>query len=250
MSKWEMYDELITAVPEDSVVSGCLVGCHWCLVRSEGTGLAMSPRETRGGFREAGHIAGRKTREIAGWIKSWNFHEAAIGLAAINSAINAPQVVEEKCGVELDHASGDDSFARMLDDLRGKKVAVVGHFRNLERVAAVSQLSILERIPEDGDLPDPACEYILPGQDFVFITATTLINKTLPRLLELSRGSRVIVAGPSTPLTPLLFKYGINMLGGLVVEEPECIWRVVQEGGQHGIFAAGSRMVQVENTNE
>ena len=246
---WEMYDELIAAVPEDSVISGCLVGWHWYLVRSEGTGLAMTPRENRGEIREAGRIAGRKTREVAGWIKSWNYHEAAIGLAAINSAINIPHVVEQKCGVRLDQSSGSDAFARVLDDLRGKKVAVVGHFRDLERVAAVSQLSILERLPENGDLPDPACEYILPGQDFVFITGTTLINKTLPRLLQLCHGSRVIVAGPSTPLTPLLFKYGIQMLGGLVVEEPESIWRIVQEGGQHGIFGAGARMVQVENTN-
>ena len=33
------------------------------------------------------------------------------------------------------------------------------------------------------DFLDSACEYILPEQDFVFITGMTLTNKTLPRLL-------------------------------------------------------------------
>ena len=39
-------------------------------------------------------------------------------------------------------------------------------------------------------MPDPACEYILSEQDVVIMTATTLINKTMPRLLALSRNAR------------------------------------------------------------
>jgi uncharacterized protein (DUF4213/DUF364 family) len=66
-----------------------------------------------------------------------------------------------------------------LEKLRGKRVAVIGHFRDLERIAAVCHLSILERRPEPGDLPDTACEFVLPEQEVVIMTATTLINKTL-----------------------------------------------------------------------
>jgi hypothetical protein len=244
-----MYDELIEAVPEDSVIVDCVAGLHWCVIRSEGVGLAMAPREGRGAIREAGHIAGTKTREAACWIKSWNLHEAALGLAAINSAINAPAVVERVWNIDSRLPGDQDVFACLLDQLHGRKVAVIGHFRELERVARVSQLSILERLPEAGDLPDPACEYILPEQDFVFITATTLINKTLPRLLELSRGRPAIVAGPSTPLSPVLLKYGVTVLGGLVVHAPERLVQDVKEGAHHTIFGEGARMVQVPAGN-
>ncbi len=241
---WEIYDTLIEAVPPDSTVRECLAGLHWFAVRSEGTGLAMTPREGTACLPRAGEIVGMRTRALAAWLKSWNVHEAALGLAAINSALNASASIERVAGLSPGQQPDEDVFTYLLNEFHGKKVAVVGHFRNLERVHAVCDLSILERLPQPGDFPDPACEWILPEQDFVVITATTLINKTLPRLLKLSRNARVVLAGPSTPLTPKLFEFGIDMLGGLVVEDEARVWAVIQEGGQHQILRNGSRMVK------
>jgi uncharacterized protein (DUF4213/DUF364 family) len=242
---WEIYDTLIKAVPPDSTVQACLAGLHWFAVRSEGMGLAMTPREGERCLPRAGEIAGMRTRDLAASLKSWNLHEAALGLAALNSALNAPLSMKHSLGLCPGQQPDEDVFTCLLDEFRGRKVAVVGHFRNLERVQAICDLSILERLPQPGDLPDPACEWILPEQDYVVITATTLINKTLPRLLQLSRNARVVLAGPSTPMTPRLFEFGIDMLAGLVVEDEKRVWTVVQEGGRHGIFHRGSRKVKV-----
>lgn len=244
---WKLYDELIAAVPEDAVVSECLTGLSWFLVRSAGTGVSMRPGEVNGPVRSAGNIAGMKVRELAGWIKSWNWNEAALGLAAVNSALNAQSAVLGNCGAWLDETKTEDVFTCLLDELRGKRVAVVGHFQNLERLSAVCELSILERKPMPGDLPDPACEYILGNQDVVIMTATTLINKTMPRLLELSRNARVVVAGPSTPLHPLMFEHGVNLLGGLIVDDERSLWRAVMEGGREELFTQGGRMVKVSS---
>jgi uncharacterized protein (DUF4213/DUF364 family) len=242
---WEIYDALIAAVPEDSVVKGCLAGLSWFLVRSEGVGVTMRPREGAELVPRAGKFVGMKTRELASWVKSWDMYEAALGLAAINSVLNAPANVRRNCGPLLNEGVDEDVFTTLLDRLRGKRVAVIGHFYNLERVAAVCNLSILERKQEPGDFPDPACEYILPEQEFVIMTATTLINKTMPRLLQLSRNARVVVAGPSTPLTPILLDRGVEMLGGLIVHDEERAWRTVGEGGRHELFESGARMVKV-----
>jgi hypothetical protein len=67
---WELYDELIAAVPEDAVVADCLAGLSWFLVRSEGaglagTGVAMRPRDMDGPVRNAGRIRGMKLKELA-----------------------------------------------------------------------------------------------------------------------------------------------------------------------------------------
>jgi hypothetical protein len=242
---WKLYDDLIASVPEDSQVSACLAGLSWFLVRSQGVGVAMRPREMEGPVCGAGGFGGMKVKDLAARIKSWNNYEAAMGLAAINSALNAPDTVRRNCGSLLDETSDQDVFACLLEELRGKRVAVIGHFFNLERVAAVCDLSILERRPEARDLPDPACEYILPQQDVVIMSATTLINKTMPRLLELSCNARVVVAGPSTPLTPILLEHGVDILGGLMVEDEDRVWKTVSEGGQHEIFKSGSHMVKV-----
>jgi uncharacterized protein (DUF4213/DUF364 family) len=125
-------------------------------------------------------------------------------------------------------------------------VAVIGHFRGLEKIASVCDLAILERRPQPGDYPDPACEDILPRSDFVFITGVTLINKTLPRLLALSRNAFVCLVGPTVPLDPRLLEMGVSLLGGLVVDAPDAVFPVVQEGGQRHIFASGTRMLQIE----
>lgn len=242
---WKLYDELIAAVPEDAVVTECLAGLSWFLVRSMGTGVAMRPREIDAPLRNAGKIAGMKVRELAAWIKSWNWYEAAMGLAAINSALNAQEAMLKNCGMSLDEMPDQDVFTCMRDELRGKRVAVVGHFHNLERISDICELTILERKPVPGDMPDPACEYILSEQDVVIMTATTLINKTMPRLLALSRKARVVVAGPSTPMHPLMFEYGVEQLGGLVVEDSASVWRAVAEGGREALFTQGGRMVKV-----
>ncbi len=242
---WKLYDDLIAAVPHDAVVGECLAGLSWFLVRSLGTGVAMRPREMEEPVRGAGSIAGVKVRDLAARIRSWNCYEAALGLAAINSALNAQASIETNCGEQLDPHANQDVFDYLLDELRGKRVAVVGHFFGLDRLAGVCELSNLERKPQPGDLPDPACEYILRDQDVVIMTATTLINKTMPRLLELSRGARVVIAGPSTPLHPLMFEHGIDLLGGLIVDDRTSVWRAVAEGGRECLFTAGSRMVKV-----
>lgn len=245
---WKLYDDLIDAVPEDAVVSECLAGLSWFLVRSIGTGVAMRPRGIDEPISGAGRIAGMKLKDLAVRIKSWNWYEAALGLAAINSALNAQKVLTSNCGPHLDQDKTEDVFTCLRDELRGKRVAVIGHFYNLERLSGICDLSILERKPQPGDLPDPACEYTLGEQDVVIMTATTLINKTMPRLLELSRNARIVVAGPSTPLHPLMFDHGVDLLGGLVVDDQPSVWRAVGEGGREALFTQGGRMVKVAKT--
>lgn len=245
-ARWEIYDQLLETVPEGLQVEDCLLGLHWVLVRSSrATGLAMTPREGHARIRLAGRIRGMSLRELASYVKSWENYEAALGLAAINSVLNAPDQVEALCGRPLVSQPQANAFTSYQDEVRGKKVAVIGHFPNLEPLAQVCQLTVLERRPGPGDLPDPACEFVLPEQDYVFITATTLVNKTLPRLLELSRQARVILVGPSTPLAPILFEHGIDTLAGTVVMEPERLRRAVEEGATLQIFEQGAWMVKL-----
>ncbi len=246
-SKWQLYDRLIDGIPQDSEVQDCLVGMRWILVRSDnGVGMSLTSPDGKQRLDGSGTFRGRKTRELATLIKSWNTMEAAIGVAAVNSYYNAPGVFARSWDTDLNDQPEANAFEHYKDRLTGKKVAVVGHFPGLEDLAAACELSILERRPRDNDFPDPACEYIFPQQDAVFITGTTLINKTLPRLLELSSGRISVVVGPSTPLTPLLFEYGASALAGTVVMDGERAWRFVAEGGDRRVFAHGVRMVKVD----
>lgn len=242
---WEIYDDLIAAVPADLKVRDCCVGLNWILVKSETTGIAMTPKEGYGQIPLAGKIVGMSVRKLAGYLKSWNNFEAAVALAALNSALNTEEQVLRLSGRPAHSHERTNAFVYHREQLAGKKVAVIGRFPDLEPLKNICRLSVLERRPGADDFPDPACEYILPEQDFVFITATTLINKTLPRLLELSKNSTVILVGPSTPLTPRLFAYNIATLAGSVVDGAKA-WSFVQQGGGGmEIFAHGCQMVKI-----
>ena len=242
---WRLYDELIEAVPQTSTVSDIMVGRNWVVVRSDGIGLAMAPPESGGSRQYSGSPRGQKTRDVAQWVKSWNFTEAAIGLAAINSAVNHPQAVERRFGSVPAQSPSEDLFDFIRPQVAGRKVTVVGHFPDLERLSATCCLSILERRPRDGDYPDPACEYILRQQDVVIMTATTLINKTMPRLLELSQHAQIAVCGPSTPMVSALFEHGVTLMGGCVVEDETRLWQAVQEGLARDILSQGCRMLNL-----
>lgn len=244
-SKWDLYDELIDLIPDDIKIEDCLTGLSWFLVRSIGVGIAMTPPEGQRDYCFTGKLIGAPVKEVARWVKSWNFFEAAMGLAAINSVLNAPKRLEKTLAVQWEDQPLADVFTYMREQVGGKKVAVIGHFRDLELLAPLCELSILERCPIPGDYPDPACEYILPQQDFVFITATTLINKTLPRLLELSQNAHVVLTGPSTPMTPSLFNYGIDMIAGTSVFDQQLVWRLMREGDRQDFFQKGGKMLQV-----
>ena len=76
--------------------------------------------------------------------------------------------------------------ARLVWVWDGKRVAVIGRYPGLEAYAGRFDLTVLERQPSDLDLPDAAAEYLLADADWVFMTATTLINKTFPRLADLA----------------------------------------------------------------
>lgn len=243
---WQVYDDLIEAIPDNLSVLECMLGVSWTLVRSErGLGIAKTIKGGKQGAKIR-NVAGMRLKELAGKAKSWDMLEASLGQAAINAAFNVSSQVISVAGPAAMQSNDSDranAFKRLSPELTGKKVAVIGHFPDLEELQSICQLSILEREPQAGDYPDSACEYILPEQDYVFITGTAFTNKTMPRLLELSRNAKTILVGPSVPLSPLLFNYNVDLIAGLVITDPSSVWKAVQEGEKMHIFKFGSKMV-------
>lgn len=243
--KWALYDDLISLIPEDLLVKDVYIGIHWTMVRSIGVGLSMTQPQGPRSIPHAGGFAGRKLKDLASLVKSWHPHEAALGLAAINAYMNAPATIAKHWKTDPANQPNESVFLYMKPQLAGKKVTVVGHFPDLIELAPICRLSILERNPQDGDFPDPACEYILHDQDYLFITGVTIINKTLPRLLELGSHAKIVLVGPSVPLSPLLFTKGISALAGTTVSDADKVWRHVAEGGDRSIFKQGAHMFKL-----
>ncbi|HPR24138.1 MAG TPA: DUF364 domain-containing protein [Bacillota bacterium] len=225
---WKAYDTLIGSLPDDIEVTDVHSGPVWTIVQAgELCGIAVTVNEQNAPLPERKRFIGQSLKDVASLCRSWDFPLASIGTAALNAYINSPEQIrktfgtydensKKNTGIMIHTGNTFDDYSRAVS---GKKVAVIGHFTALERVLkSAENLIVLERKPDKGDLPDTACEYVLPYQDFVFITGSAFINKTLFRLLEISRNARTVVLGPSTPMAPVLFGYGADELGGLITE--------------------------------
>jgi uncharacterized protein (DUF4213/DUF364 family) len=248
---WELYDMLIDGVPKDITVVDAALGPHWAAILSSEGGVGMGMRYDVASLPSdlPADLRGMSLRLLAQSAKSWNFVDAAHGVAALNAYYNHPDRARA-LGIDTTRASRDnEAFLKYRAALTGQKAAVVGHFPYLENLLRpVCALSILERSPREGDFPDSACEYLLAEQDYVFITGSTLVNKTLPRLLELCRGRTAVLVGPSTPLTPALFDYGVYDLSGFVVLDPTRLFTAVRDGIEGRHFTAGT-MVNFTRNN-
>jgi uncharacterized protein (DUF4213/DUF364 family) len=72
---------------------------------------------------------------------------------------------------------------------------------------------------------------VIPQADVVAITGTALINHTLDGLLALCRpDTLVMVLGPSTPLSPVLFEHGATIISGARIVDEAAVIRTVSQG--------------------
>ena len=158
---------------------------------------------------------GISLKELATAAKSWNLSEAGFGMAAVNAFYNTPAKLEQLGAYEP-----FDNYCTDGVDLKNKRIGVIGHLNMPSSVYdQAKEVLILERSPRPGDYPDSACDWLIPQCDVVIMTASTLVNKTLPHLLELSRNAYTILAGPSCPMCPQLLDFGIDRIAGLVITD-------------------------------
>lgn len=238
---WKLYDRLIAGIPEGVTVHDYCLGTHWSYVEAE-SGMGVSFTTTGGAKRSfAGDLRGLPLREVAQLAKSWCFEEASLGVAALNAWYSQRSLLDP-LGCVYDAAKEvPDGTIRKMDAFEmyrpeitaegDASVVVVGHFPHVERIENYARLTVLERrCSQANDVPDPACEYVIPSADYVFMTGVTLINKTAPRLLDLSAKAKTVMVGPSVVMAPFLFRWGVDMLAGSVVADPEKAAFAVKNG--------------------
>jgi uncharacterized protein (DUF4213/DUF364 family) len=90
---------------------------------------------------------------------------------------------------------------------------------------------VIEKRPFGDDFPEEASQQYIPQADVVAITGTSFINHSISGLLALCRPEAlVMVLGSSTPLSPLLYDYGISFLSGSRVFDENAAILTVQQG--------------------
>ena len=243
---WQLYDALIEGIPADIKIRNLTEGLLRNLVIADNAGIASkTPFEPQRSF-ELNTYLGRPLKDLASQVKSWNFADSCWGMAAINAYYNEDSKLQ-KNGARLfavsDLTSGD-VFEEYLPRLKGKKTALVGHFDHaIKQLQSNCQLTVFERLPQEGDLPDTAAEFLLDEQKFVFITGMAFTNKSLPRLLQLAHNAEITLVGPSVPMAAVLFEFGIKTLSGLSICHNSLCQNAVQDINCAAIYHCGRKVI-------
>jgi len=248
MTGTTLFDRLLSTLPDGRLVT-VQVGLYWTAVVAEVNGetrcgLAATVNDEthhsadRPPVSEAGNLIRRSARYLANLVNANSLTEASIGMAAVNALL--PNLSD--CWSEI-HA--EEVIARQG---AGKNVVIVGHFPFVPRLRPrVGRLWVLEQNPQEGDLPAGSAPEIIPQADVLVITAMTLTNHTFDGLMALRRADTLtLLIGPTTPLSPILFDCGVDIISGAVVERPESVLRGLSEGANfHQLRQMGVRLVSM-----
>ena len=240
----KLFDEILATTLDGEVVD-VRVGMNWTAVVVDvgGTrrcGLAT----TLSGFHEhsgepqilqAGTLVGRSTSELVADLYTPDSPQMSLAMATLNALLPPPLIVQEQNAMSLIASRG-----------QGKHVALVGHFPFVKVLRSqVGHLSVIDQHPLEGDYPANAAPDILPQADFIAITGMVLMNGTFESLMALRPpDTEVMLLGPSTPLSPVLFDYGVSVLAGALIENIDTVLQTVGQGGNfRQVHRAGVRLI-------
>ncbi|HKM41060.1 MAG TPA: DUF364 domain-containing protein [Methanocorpusculum sp.] len=245
MSKSIVIEDLLATLPDKSIpVRSILIGAHWTAVCSAHCGLATTiiGNDCHGQttvVRDSGSLHLKSAQELAEYAQSENPLEASIGIAAINSLME----VNEHNAVEI------NASEVLMEKGAGKNVALVGHFPFIPKLRkSVGNLWVIELNPIEDDYPAQSAAELIPQADIVAITASSLINHTMDNLLNLcDPDAQVIILGPSTPLSPVMFEHGANIIAGSRILDETAVLNCI---GQGAIFqqVSGVKLLTFTNT--
>jgi uncharacterized protein len=240
-------ERLLENLHNDGRAVDVRIGAHWTAVVVETraglrAGLAATQLALEGAPAErtidlAAGLVGKRGAELAALAVSMNPLDRSLGFAAINALLEVP----------VSACVARNAEEMILEVCTGSRVAMVGHFPFVDRIRRAAKLCwILELDPGPDDVPASRAPELLPQADVVAVTGMTLVNGTFDTLAPLWRpDAYVLVLGPSTPLSPVLFGYGVSALSGTIVEEIPTVLEGVSRGATFRQLS-GRRLVTME----
>jgi uncharacterized protein (DUF4213/DUF364 family) len=146
-----------------------------------------------------------------------------LGAAALNAA-SAP----DPDRVEASNFPAEHLIAELGKE---KITGLVGEFPFAKQLAQkVGTLHLFELKPVPNGLPRNQWEKTLPRLDVLAITATTLLTRQMAWYLSRAPQAKIVILGPTTPNSTVLFEYGANYLCGSVVTDMERVAASVESG--------------------
>ncbi len=233
MSVTEDLFELGMEVAQEKIVTDVRIGLGYTAARVEGgdVGLAYTFRTEAGhtctAMQKAGTLAGQPAKALLELVTEKDVISAAVGLAVLNALLQR----------RIPETEDKGDFLDLVGIRKGERVGMVGFFAPIIPAIrdAGGELWIFEENLKHGEglYPPDEIPNRLPHCSVVILSATTLINHTFDEIARHAVAAReIVMLGPSTPLAPnVLDRYGITLLAGMKIVNPDKALQIVSEGG-------------------
>lgn len=204
----------------------------------------------------SGKLGGRSVNSYLDDLSHENILRKTLAIATLN-ALSACYWEENK-DLEYKIEMDVDSFD-MIEIPQGKKSVVIGALLPMLKklIAADADFKVLEmdsRTLKGKELehfaPAKDANVYLPDSDLDVITGVTILNDTLPDLLNMCKpGADILVTGPTAGMIPdAFFKRGVTVMGGILVTKPDELLDVISEGGSgYHFFGKSAERIVIYN---
>jgi len=224
-----VLDKLLYTIKTGWIVTSVDVGNNWVLAQVQDeagqlrAGVAAAPRTFPDvpAFPVGSHSPNVSAHKLTEGLRSSDPSASAVGLATLN-AVNAP---------DEHQITTEDAADWLSEQTHNKAIAIFGRFPFIqdEIKPFASDVFVFEQTPNDGEYSAEDMPTVLPKADLIAITGTTIINHTIDDILQHTIDQQtVVVLGPSTPLTTLLFDFGIDVMFGVRVVDVDAVRESVQ----------------------
>jgi uncharacterized protein len=223
-----LIDELLESMQRPSaVISEVAVGSHFIGIRAEESGAdcvglasTLGAAATEEARRLLDELPGTSLSRAAALLKSDDAFAISLGAAALNSGLVPPPDLP-------------DLEASQIMAERGKhgETVLVGAFPFTEWLRGqVKTLHLFELRDIPGRTSPALWDEILSRCQVLGLTGTTLITRAMATYLEKAPRAYTIIIGPTTPLSPVLFSRGADILAGCRVVSPDPVFEAIRQG--------------------
>ncbi|BBO82092.1 hypothetical protein DSCO28_26580 [Desulfosarcina ovata subsp. sediminis] len=227
-SERQLANELIDALDRPAAtIAEIAVGAHFIGIRADADGsVCAGLASTLGAGPSADErqlvdqLVGKSLKEAAGLLKTSSAFSISLGAAALNAGIVPP---ESQPGLE--------ASTIMAEKGQEGETVLVGEFPFVNQLRQqVKTLHLFELRDVPGATSPAEWDAILGRCQVLGLTGTTLLTRAMTAYLEKAPQAYTIVIGPTTPLSPVLFSHGADVLAGCRIVSVEPVFEGIRKG--------------------
>ncbi len=223
-----LIDELIQSMQHPAaVITDIAVGSHFIGIQADDNGQACVGLASTLGVAPNNHerkmiteMIGKPLITAAGQLKSSSGFSISFGAAALNAGIAVPKDQPEIEASKIMAEKGTDGETILVGDF-----PFTGWLRE-----QVKTLHLFELNEVAGRTPPNQWDAMLGRCQVLGLTGTTLITRAMAAYLEKASQAYTIIIGPTTPLSPVLFSHGADVLAGCEVVSPAPVFEGIRQG--------------------